>query len=722
MTHAAAFVERHLSRARPQSRDSWICQCPAHADDQPSLSIGTGQDGRVLLTCHRGCSLEDICQALDVVPADLFPKGPRGSQSVTLTERRSRVVAEYRYTLKDGTPSFLVVRLEPKAFRQHAADGRGGWLPKRGDAADVVFRLDRLQGQQSVVVVEGEKDVLAAERAGLVATCNAGGASTSPDRPKWKAHHTAQLIDAGITRATVIPDNDPAGFAHAHAVAASLVEAGVDVRWLELPGLPPKGDLSDALAAGLAPAELRTLVEAAQSYRPSRPLVFPAPAARVRDHRMDDGWPAPLGDAAYLGVLGEMTRVIEPETEADPVAVLVQLLVMAGNVIGRAAHFKVGPRRHFLNLFVGCVGRTSRGRKGTSLDAARDAFSQADPEWVRSCWSTGLSSGEGLIWAIRDQITRKNPVKEGGRVVRYEDVIEDHGVDDKRIVFVEPELASPIKRMARENNTLSAVLRTAFDGDTLDTRVKNSPARASDPHVSLIGHITKVELDRYLEETEMANGLGNRFLWVCVSRSKELPEGGAFVDLAPYVARLRDVIAFGRGLGELRRDDGARALWQRAYSRLTADRSGLFGSMTSRAEALVARLACIYAICDLSPTVGVRHLEAALALWEYAEASARYLFGQRVGDPLADAILEELRRATPEPLSRTTISASLGRNRKADAIERALGELLANGLAVRVPVESKGAGRAPELWALASPGHASTVSHTHAEEPHAVAF
>ena len=79
--------------------------------------------------------------------------------------------------------------------------------------------------------------------------------------------------------------------------------------------------------------------------------------------------------------------------------------------------------------------------------------------------------------------------------------------------------------MTRDQNTLSPVLRGAWDSGKLNILTKNSPARASNAHISLLCHITKEELNHRLNKTDIFNGFANRFLWLFVERSKELPEG-----------------------------------------------------------------------------------------------------------------------------------------------------------------------------------------------------
>lgn len=413
---------------------------------------------------------------------------------------------------------------------------------------------------------------------------------------------------------------------------------------------------------------------------------------------MTPAWPAPLAPVAYHGPIGAVVRALEPETEADPAAILIQMLVMFGNVVGRGPSFAVGADVHHLNLFAGIVGETGKARKGVSRGQAQRIFGAVDADWTARCTSSGLSSGEGLIWTVRDAIETTQPVKEKGRVIDYQTVVEDSGVADKRLLVVESELASTLKVMAREGNTLSPVVRQAWDGLDLRVITKSSPARATAPHISIIGHITKDELRRYLSATEVANGFGNRFLWVCARRSKELPDGGRTVDLTRHASALTEAVRWASGAGTLTRDAEAGALWHRLYGRLSAGRPGMVGAMTNRAEAQVMRLACLYAVGDMSYVVRPAHLHAGLAVWRYCFDSAVFLFGDRLGDPIADDILLALRHAYPESLTRSYITRDLfGRNRPAHDVDRAL-QLLRQHRLATAEVDHSGEGRPVERW------------------------
>lgn len=411
-------------------------------------------------------------------------------------------------------------------------------------------------------------------------------------------------------------------------------------------------------------------------------------------------WPDPPAPEAFHGLAGDIVRAIEPHTEADPVALLAQFLVAFGNAAGRGPHFMAEADRHGLNLFACLVGATAKGRKGTSWGHIRRLLEAVDPAWAKDHVASGLSSGEGLIWAVRDPIERREPVKEKGRTTGYETVLVDAGVEDKRLLVIEGEFASVLRILGREGNTLSPVIRNAWDSGNLRSLTKNSPAVASGAHISIIGHVTKSELLRYLETTEAGNGFANRFLWVCVRRSKCLPEGGNIseVDFAPLVARLAEALEFAKRAGELRRNDGAREVWHAVYPELSEGKPGLLGAVLARAEAQVMRLACIYALLDLSQVVRREHLLAALALWEYVEASARFIFGDALGDPVADTILDALKKSA-NGLTRTEISNLFDRNQSSKNIARALADLLAAGLAQRETVPPEGDRKKPvEVW------------------------
>jgi hypothetical protein len=392
-------------------------------------------------------------------------------------------------------------------------------------------------------------------------------------------------------------------------------------------------------------------------------------------------WPDPLAEEAFHGIAGNYVRLVEPASEADPAALLLQFLVMAGNVIGHRPAYCVEATRHHLNLFAVLVGLTSKARKGTSWGLVKRVFGAVAQDWATECLATGLSSGEGLIEKVRD------PDEKG-----------ENGVHDKRLMVNQGEFSSVLRSMDRSGNTLSMVLRDAWDDEMLSTMTrKNNALRATDAHISLIGHITRDELRATLSETDKANGFANRILWICVGRSKELPDS-VDVDekaLLPIMRQVANVLQFAQNVTRIQRDEDAKAVWRAVYHDLSEGHPGMFGAVTSRGEAQVVRLSSLYAVLDKSAVIQAEHMQAALAVWQYCEDSARYIFGQQLGDPVADAIVAAIKESATG-LTRTEMSFLFGKNKSSERIEQALTLLQEHGRIARRTEKTEG--RSREVW------------------------
>jgi hypothetical protein len=310
----------------------------------------------------------------------------------------------------------------------------------------------------------------------------------------------------------------------------------------------------------------------------------------------------------------------------------------------------------------------------------------------------GLSSGEGVIWAVRDPIFQAQRDKKSGEVT---EVKVDNGIEDKRLFIGETEFAQALKVMSGSTNILSIVLRNAWDTGNLRTLVKNNPARATNAHISLVGHITNEELKRELNECELFNGFANRFLWLVSKRSKCLPEGGkldtdAFNEFAKLAKQLEGIVANATRITQMKRDEEARAFWYEIYPTLSAERPGLAGIVTNRAEAQVLRLSIIYALSDESIEIKLAHLKAALAFWEYSHASADYIFGGRLADLNAQKIFDALKTHSEGMTRKEILDDVFHRHIDKAALALALQALESLSLAEKV-IEQTG-GRPSERW------------------------
>jgi AAA domain len=214
-----ALIEKGCNPGKGQAR------CPAHDDRTPSLSFRQGTKiGGVVVTCHAGCSLDDITASLGMTRADLFdaPRNSVNHDAVRNPTRRidpetliRRVVATYPYTDENGELLYEVLRYSPKDFRQRRPGGQWGL----GDTRRVLYHLPEvlraIEEGKEIWIAEGEKDVDALRAAGVTATCAPMGAG------KWTNDYAQVFKGASVV--IVVADKDEPGRRHAADVFDSIV-------------------------------------------------------------------------------------------------------------------------------------------------------------------------------------------------------------------------------------------------------------------------------------------------------------------------------------------------------------------------------------------------------------------------------------------------------------------------------------------------------------------
>lgn len=353
-------------------------------------------------------------------------------------------------------------------------------------------------------------------------------------------------------------------------------------------------------------------------------------------------WPV-LYPLALHGVAGEIVRSVAPHTEADPAALLVQLLATFGAIVGRDPHIIVGNDEHPTILHPLIVGRTSSGAKGTSTGVIKAIVRLADKDFLSLNTVSGLSSDAGLIERVSDPVMDIN--KKG------EEIVVNPGTLDKRLLVLESEYGSVLARGRRETNPLPQVIRQAWDGDDLRTlNRKANSLTATRPHIVIIGHVTPGEFRSGLRSSDVFGGSVNRLL-ICLSRRSRLhtrfgniPEG-----VLQYVAdKFKFAIENAQGRDRLTFTDQFWLAWDQAYPELVRDRAdSAAAAASSRAVPTVLRLALIYALMDNVDQIDAPHLAAAMDLWCYCEHSVKWLFSsyeaeqeQTVGNELANFIRE----------------------------------------------------------------------------------
>jgi hypothetical protein len=419
-------------------------------------------------------------------------------------------------------------------------------------------------------------------------------------------------------------------------------------------------------------------------------------------------WPEPLASAGFYGVLGDIARGIEPYIEADPAALLINLIVASGIAIGRESHLQVGAAQHRAVLNAITVGETGDNKSDatTPLRAilAHAEVGAADGVYevigISPTLSGGLSTGEGLLWQVRDE---RREHRENKKAHLVEEVVVDPGVTDKRLLVLEAEFARVLAVMYREGNTLSTVFRDLFDSpEQAKSSPKNSPVVATAPHIGLIGQITPAELSRKLHETELYNGFVSRFLWVLTHRVKSLPAPPDYSEMVQeHARRWREAIRLSRKVTTISRDHDAGVQWGKVYETLRSGererlppRQGLALDACARAHVMVLRIALIFAALDGSSVITIAHQDAALAIWEYSERCAAYLFGDLAGDPVENVIADALRQSGR--MRREELRALFSRHLPAAALQVALDALERAGKVHQTKEQT--AGRPVEFW------------------------
>lgn len=383
---------------------------------------------------------------------------------------------------------------------------------------------------------------------------------------------------------------------------------------------------------------------------------------------------------AFHGILLDFVDITDSNSEASPVAVAANVIAFFCALIGRHAYQHIGDNQIHCRPFFLLVGKSSKARKGTAEGLPRRVFKcvdeilkQKNPDHLPlQIHGGGLSSGEGIAYAIRDASLE-------GKTV-------DSGVTDKRLLVIESEFANVLANCKRESSTLSAVLRNVFDGHNLSPLTKNNRTSATKPHVVVIGHITNHELIQKISSVEISNGLLNRFLICLIARERFVPlpsrtDENVIYQLATKIADIIEFIAIqarnnADGM-EINLTDQATVYWKKCYLKLSADIPGNTGALLARAEVYTLMLAMIFALLDKKTSIDSDHIEAALCWIDFVGDSVRYLF-QNGNEAHLEGIAQEILRQLQEQgqMTRTEINKAFNGHKSAEEIKQALEHLL----------------------------------------------
>jgi len=276
-------IYRDIKNTKPSGNGCILGLCPFHDDHNQSFGVDTKTGA---WECFAGCGKGDVFAYLARSSGKSFkdvlldlgdqhgvprPGGDGDSSAPTI----------YSYHDESGKLLYQVLRGPGKGFWQRRPNGPSGWINNLKGVRSVPYRLPDLLARpdETVFIVEGEKDADRLHDAGLLATTNSGGAG------KWRAAHSEYLQGREVV---ILPDNDAPGRDHATKVARSFKDIAASVRIVELPGLPEKGDVSDWLDAGHTVDELQELVEAAGDALQGAEAVLARPQIQVNGRQMQE--------------------------------------------------------------------------------------------------------------------------------------------------------------------------------------------------------------------------------------------------------------------------------------------------------------------------------------------------------------------------------------------------------------------------------------------------
>jgi hypothetical protein len=557
----------------------------------------------------QGFTLDDYCQLKKLdrrLLEYLF-----GASTVN---RRGKPVVAWPYFSEDGKPLATKIRMSRDSHDTYFEPCD----PHIPYGLNNPHLKNLIRGSYDLLITEGESDCHTFSCWGMVAIGISGGQG-------WLPEFAELPIVANAARILICEDQDEGGKKFTAKILKDIPHALV----LRFAGVKDPSDLHvkyvDFEDSAFSPHPFVQCVDIAiQAATLERSLRLP---------RNQQPTPDAMREEAFYGLAGRVVRLLEPFMEADRAAILSNFLASSAVLFQHEAHCKVAADIHYPDDYFLTVGKSAISRKGTTTNLVLSLIEIVQPGF-RDRVLRGLSTGQGLIQAL----IKKQP---GNEDAGNETEAPSEAIAPAALVEIS-EFAELLAVMGREENTLSAVLRDAWDGKSLAVLTRKEPLRVTNVSLAQIAHITSAELTKKLTSTDRANGFANRFLFVFSKRAQSLPNPDTSrLDCTVVAEEIRAALSASKNLGEIHRDDSAALLWNEEYKRLTTRGETMVDSLLSRAEAHVLRLSLLYALLDSSPVIRREHLRAALAFWDYAEASVRYVFGNAI-EPEDEKILRRL--------------------------------------------------------------------------------
>jgi hypothetical protein len=400
-------------------------------------------------------------------------------------------------------------------------------------------------------------------------------------------------------------------------------------------------------------------------------------------------------DALY-GSLGEFARRSAEHIETDVMTLYAQLLTVFGTLIGRRVKCMGGDSEHHCNLFTLIVGDTAVG-KGGAWNRARRFAEAVDPKF-KSLWHSDIQSAQALIRLVADEARQPCLGRRGKKGPGEDYDIVVPAVTDKRCLIASQEMQAIFTVKGRSGNTVAPVLKQAWDGETLENNTKGLSLRATHPHVSVLGHITKPEFGAAImgKNHDRSNGFYNRFIILIAKKERSLPFGAPVLNNSDLEERLRasllrlgSVDPLPSQVPCLEFEEDARKLWEPFYMAVTnPNDQPFFRGLHDfwRVPPITKRLALLYAALDGTPCITAEQFQAAKAfyllsldglrsyLMEYAGPSCQQSETSRAVGKLRDSM-----RQRPGEYNKSELWQMIGNRPTKDIVAEAIQELVSSG-------------------------------------------
>ncbi|MFC1507968.1 hypothetical protein ACFL5R_01925 [Pseudomonadota bacterium] len=394
-----------------------------------------------------------------------------------------------------------------------------------------------------------------------------------------------------------------------------------------------------------------------------------------------------LQPVGFYGVLGSAAQVLCDGYRALPSFVALSLMArICASIYKGNVKVVNGEQETELRMNALLVMKTGGGKglgegRAELLIERSGLLSQLDEDEIplfATVHEGGLSTTEGIVADLRDESTDKNG-----------DIIP--GVNDKRRVYLEEEFANIFSKTQSSNSNLSATIRRLFDGGSLSPLIKHDRISCTDPHVSIIGHITPKEFLEKLTSNDLYNGFSNRFITLMgipkpvIAFPTKLDKEAISHLSEELVSAVKWCNAEER---QLTMSDCFKELWEVEVVRISelGASDSLEATLMVRAPHYAIMISGLFAALDKTCTMEEKHLRAALAWIDHWHDSVRYLFNtereameaerrREISDAVLAAITTVISETRTNEVRRTDLSKFLGKRYTSKQVTTALQDL-----------------------------------------------